>query len=329
MLYPQLIHLYSPAHFLTPVVSYLFVYYMLYPKQKWVKWHSFLFVPFLLHLVELIPFYIGPIANKVKEVELILKYHSLVNYPSEIGVFSPLVLAILKVVFTLALALASFYVVLHFIIKGKKFKGFIVSWMFSFTLLNLLSIVFIIAYVAGIIGFNNLRFSYADLLMNLAAFGNILFVLYRPSLLDGITFQSLVSRLQTEDRRSEPGEDAQKLMKYESYAARLETLFTEQEPFLDSDLTLEKTAKYLQISTKELSRTTAYIYELGYPDFVNSWRINYIIQQRNSDKQWQEYSQDMLAELSGFGSRQGLHNAVNRLHGTTPATFFSQKANKN
>jgi hypothetical protein len=36
----------------------------------------------------------------------------------------------------------------------------------------------------------------------------------------------------------------------------------------------------------------------------------------------------MLAELSGFGSRQGLHNAVNRLYRTTPAAFFTQKANK-
>jgi AraC-like DNA-binding protein len=93
---------------------------------------------------------------------------------------------------------------------------------------------------------------------------------------------------------------------------------------LDSELTLEKTAKKLQISTKDLSRTTAYIYELGYPDFVNSWRINYIVEQRHSDPKWQELSQDMLAEFSGFGSRQGLHNAVNRLHGTTPAMFFAQ-----
>jgi AraC-like DNA-binding protein len=198
--------------------------------------------------------------------------------------------------------------------------------LFTFSLLNLLSVVFIIAYVAGIIGFNNLRFSYADLLMHLAAFVNVGFVLYRPALLDGVSFQSLVLRLQEEDRKSEPGEDAEKLKRYEGYAKRLEEFFAKEMPFLDPDLTLDKTAKNLQISTKDLSRTTAYIYELGYPDFVNSWRINYIVEQRNSDKQWQEYSQDMLAELSGFGSRQSFHNAVNRLHGTTPASFFSERA---
>jgi AraC-like DNA-binding protein len=152
---------------------------------------------------------------------------------------------------------------------------------------------------------------------------NLAFVLYRPALLDGVSFQSLVLRLQEDKRQPEPDEDMDKLKKYEVIAKRLEEMFSEEKPFLDSELTLEKTAKKLQISTKDLSRTTSYIYELGYPDFVNSWRINYIVEQRNADPEWQEYSQDMLAELSGFGSRQGLHNAVNRLHGTTPAMFFA------
>ena len=228
--------------------------------------------------------------------------------------------------------IASFVLVMICIQKNRgkrRDNRFLLYWMLSYTSIGLVSIFFIIAYVMGIIGFNNLRFSYADLLMHLAAFVNVGFVLYRPSLLDGVSFKSLVLRLHEEDRKSEVGEDTEKLQKYEAYAARLEAFFTESKPFLDPDLSLEKTANQLQISTKELSRTTSYIYELGYPDFVNSWRINYIVEQKNLDRQWQEYSQDMLAELSGFGSRQGLHNAVNRLHGTTPATFFEEKANNN
>ena len=133
----------------------------------------------------------------------------------------------------------------------------------------------------------------------------------------------LVLRLQEDERIPEPDEQAEKLQKYEKYAARLEVYFADEKPFLDPDLNLEKTATKLQISTKSLSRTTSYIYQLGYPDFVNSWRINYIVEQRKYDPKWQNYSQDMLAELSGFGSRQGLHNAVHRLHGTTPALFFT------
>jgi AraC-like DNA-binding protein len=328
--YPHLYLVGSPIHFLAPPVAFLFIYFMLYPQRKWRVWQALLFLPFVLHLGELLPFYFGPLEVKMSQIQLVLQYKSLVDYPGTVTFFSPKLLSLLKLIHTSVYAFISFLMVLLQIIKNRnKYNRFVLKWMVTFTSLSLLSVVFIGAYVLGIIGFNNLRFSYADLLMHLAAFVNLGFVLYRPSLLDGVSFQSLVLRLDKGHRSSEPGEDVEKLRKYEGYAKQLESYFANEKPFLDPELSLEKTANKLQISTKDLSRTTAYIYELGYPDFVNSWRINYIVQQRNSDKHWQAYSQDMLAELSGFGSRQGLHNAVNRLHGTTPAAFFSKETNKN
>ncbi len=67
------------------------------------------------------------------------------------------------------------------------------------------------------------------------------------------------------------------------------------------------------------------MYDLNYPDFVNSWRINYILEQRKLDESWRTMSQDLLAEQAGFGSRQGLYNAVNKLHGVTPVQLFDKK----
>jgi hypothetical protein len=81
------------------------------------------------------------------------------------------------VAFTTSLAITTFTLVLDYIRKNKTKFSFVLNWLFTFSLLNLLSVVFIIAYVAGIIGFNNLRFSYADLLMHLAAFVNVVVAL--------------------------------------------------------------------------------------------------------------------------------------------------------
>jgi hypothetical protein len=67
------------------------------------------------------------------------------------------------------------------------------------------------------------------------------------------------------------------------------------------------------------------MYKFSYPDFVNSWRINYILEQRKQNPVWQNYSQEMLAEASGFGSRQGLYIAINKLYGMTPSAFFAAK----
>ena len=323
--YPHLYLIGSPIHFLAPPVAFSFVYFMLYPDQKCKIWHCLLLLPFALHLAELLPFYFGPVENKLREIELVMKYKSLVNYPGTVTYFPPKILSLLKVSGSTVYAIASFILVLNFIRKNSYKRSFVINWMLAYTSLSLLSVVFIIAYVLGIIGFNNLQFSYSDLLMHLAAFLNVGVVLYRPTLLDSATFQSLVSRLQAEDRKPEPEEDAEKLKKYEVYAQRLEEYFMKQMPFLQGEASLEVSAKRIEVSARELSRTTQYIYELNYPDFVNSWRINYILEKRKDDESWRTMSQDLLAEQSGFGSRQGLHNAINKLHNTTPAAFFAQK----
>lgn len=326
--YPHAFMLVSPIHFIAGPVGFLFVYFMLYPKRKFRVWQAVLFIPFVLHTLELLPFYFGPVEDKINQINLMLKYKSLVDFPGTVTFFSPRVLSIIKVTLSTGYALASFVLVVSYILKNKilvKANRFLVNWLLCYTALGLLSAVFVIAYVLEIIGFNNLQFSYSDLLMHLAAFVNIVVVLMRPALLDGVTFQSLVSRLHQEDRQAAPDEDAEKLQKYEQYAAQLEKYFVTDKPFLTEDVSLEGTAKKIGIPTRDLSRTVHYMYHLSYPDFVNSWRINYILEQRKGNELWKTFSQDVMAEQSGFGSRQGLHNAINRLHGMTPSTFFAQK----
>jgi AraC-like DNA-binding protein len=327
--YPHTFMLVSPIQFLAGPVGFLFVYFMLYPKRKFRVWQAVLFLPFVLHTAELMPFYFGPVEDKINEINLMLRYKSLVDFPGTVTFFSPKVLTFIKVILSTFCVLASFVLVILYILKNRislKFNRFLLNWMLSYTSLGLLSMVFIIAYVMGIIGFNNLQFSYADLLMHLAAFLNVGVVLIRPSLLDGVAFQSLVMHLQKEERVAEPDENAEKLKKYEKHAARLEQYFVTEKPFLTDEVGLEAMAKIMGISARELSRTVHYMYELSYPDFVNSWRINYILEQRKQNPAWQTYSQEMLAELSGFGSRQGMYIAINRLHGMTPAAFFATKA---
>jgi AraC-like DNA-binding protein len=301
---------------------------MLFPERKFRLWQALLFLPFLLHLVELIPFFLGPVENKIKEIQLVLEYKSLINYPGTATFFSPMTLSLLKLAFGIIYSISSFWIVIRFFRKNRRYytqNTFFFNWMFAFTSLSLLSIVCVIAYVVGFIGFNNLQFSYSDLLMHLSAFVNLGVVLYRPSLLDGASFQSLVMRLQKGKRQAEPDENAEKLQKYEKHASRLEQYFVTEKPFLTDEVGLEAMAKIMGISSRELSRTVHYMYELSYPDFVNSWRINYILEQRKQNPVWQTYSQEMLAEVSGFGSRQGLYIAINKLHGMTPAAFFAAK----
>jgi AraC-like DNA-binding protein len=301
---------------------------MLYPNRKFRVWQAILFLPFVLHTAEMMPYFFGPVEDKINEINLMFKHKSLIDFPGTFSFLSPKTLAIMKVFLSMIYSSTSFVLVILFIQKNRgsfKTNKFFFSWMLSFTVLGLLSIVFVIAYVLGIIGLNNLQFSYADLLMHLAAFLNLGIVLFRPELLDGVSLESLVMRLQVEKRQAAPDENSEKLMKYEKNARRLEHYFVTEKSFLMDEVGLEGMAKIMGISSRELSRTVHYMYELSYPDFVNSWRIAYLVEQLKLDVSWRNYSQDVLAEKSGFGSRQGLHNAVTKLYGMSPKAFFIEK----
>jgi AraC-like DNA-binding protein len=330
--YPEFFLVFSPVQFLHAPFGFLFVYFILYPTRKLTWWHAALFIPFTLHFIELLPYYFGPYENKVREVHLVMKYKSLIHYPGKATYFTPAILSLIKIIFSTVLAFASFLVVLFYIqlntLVAYKQNTFLLNWLLAFCILSLISAFFVIAYWLGIIGFNNLRFSYADLLMHLSAFVNIGFVLYRPTLLDGVSFHSLVTRLHAQDRNPELWESAAKLEKYVTYASELEKAFSTEQLFLASDLTLEKAGQLLGIKPKDLSRTSQYIYNLSFPDFVNSWRIAFIVDKQKHDEVWRSYSQEVLAELSGFGSRQSLNNATNRLHNLTSTRYFAQELQK-
>lgn len=327
--YPEFFMVFSPLQFLSSPTGFLFVYFILYPANKFRWWHYLLFVPFTLHLAELIPYYFGPYEEKVKQVHLVMKYKSLINYPGTVTYFPPKILSLLKVISTTIYAFASLIMVVTYIqlnpIELYKRNKFLLSWILAYCILSLISALFVIAYWLGIIGFNNLQFSYADLLMHLAAFVNIGFVLYNPTVLDGVSFKSLVIRLNSGDRNPEKGESDAKLASYLQYASLLEKAFSSEQLFLDPDLSLEKVSKLLGIKTKELSRTTHYVYDLSFPDFVSSWRIAYIVDMQKTNHNWRSYSQEILAEQSGFGSRQSLNNATNKLYKLTSARYFADQ----
>lgn len=329
--FPELALIQSPCHFLIAPVHFLFVFYILNPQKKFSKFFLLLFIPFILHLAEMIPFYFGPLENKIQEIQLIMKHKSLVNYPSQVNHLPTLVLSLLKVGLSFIYAFLSLGWVLYSIKRSSKAmylkNKWLLNWILIESSLGLASVVLSILYAVGVIGFNNLRFSYADTLMLMGSFVNLGVIVIRPALLNGTTFQSLVNRIY-ENKKPNTANDQKLLAKYESIAKQLEELFLVNKPFLDSSLRIESVAQSLGISTRDLSNAVQFMYKFSYPDFVSSWRINYIQEQLKYSAAWREYSQDVLAELSGFGSRQGLHNAIKRIHQTTPAQFFSAtKAN--
>lgn len=324
--YPHLFRVLSPFHFLFGPLAFLFLRYILTPNKKFTPWHCLHFLPFVLHALELMPFYFGPVENKLEEIQQVFHSQSLVNYVSHAGIVPIKIISLLKLVSIGGYAIAGIILLAKFIYKNSKAfyqkNKLILNWLIADATIRFVSLICVIAYATGKISFNNLNFSYADLLMHFDATFNVAVVFLFPYLLDGPQFTSLVHRLNEGDQMPEEDENPQKLQKYRKIAKSLEMLFEEEAIFLNPQLVQEHVAKRLQISVRELSRAISYVYGLSFPDFINTWRIQYLVEKRKSNVVWRSYSLEVLAESGGFGSRQGLSNATNRLYQTSPGKYF-------
>ena len=98
--YPEIVLIQSSAHFLFGPIHFLFVYFTLNPNNKFSNYFWLLFIPFVLHLAELLAFYIGPIYVKIIEVELFFRYKSLANYPNSIFHIPAFIMSCIKVALT-------------------------------------------------------------------------------------------------------------------------------------------------------------------------------------------------------------------------------------
>lgn len=99
----------------------------------------------------------------------------------------------------------------------------------------------------------------------------------------------------------------------------LNKLMTEQQPYLDSELTLMKLAEITQLSAHQLS----YIINTGFNDnffgYINNYRIEKAKQLlRQSDS---KYSILGIAFESGFNSKTTFNNTFKKITGLTPSEF--------
>lgn len=323
--YPEIVLIQSSAHFLFGPIHFLFVYFTLNPNNKFSNYFWLLFIPFVLHLAELLAFYIGPIYVKIIEVELFFRYKSLANYPNSIFHIPAFIMSCIKVALTLIYQLISLWLLFKFIQVKKRIKlknKILLNWLFLVSVLGIFSAFLSIFYLTGIISFNNFPFSYFDLLMILPTFFNLAILIMKPNILKVNNFQRLVFDLYENRQMGNSSYVSGCSNQFDSIAHQLEAFFILKKPYLDSNLRLGVIAIELNVSSRVLSQVIQYKYETTYSNFINSWRLNYITEQRALHEEWSNYSFDLLAEISGFSSRQSFYNAVKKIHGTTPTKFL-------
>jgi len=106
----------------------------------------------------------------------------------------------------------------------------------------------------------------------------------------------------------------------------LEAKMNEEKLFLQSDLTLEKLAVELNVSSKHLSQVIHKKYDTNFPDFVNNFRVKEVARLL-LNPEYDNYSLEGIAQLCGFKSRSVFNQAFKKIMGVTPS-FYKQSAKR-
>lgn len=107
---------------------------------------------------------------------------------------------------------------------------------------------------------------------------------------------------------------------------RLKSYLVEEKHFLDSELTLEKTAQALELSQGHLSKIINTELNVNFKEFINFLRVeeakNYLI-----DSEFSNYTLVAIGLEAGFNSKSAFNASFKKLTGTTPSQYKLQYKN--
>jgi AraC-like DNA-binding protein len=90
---------------------------------------------------------------------------------------------------------------------------------------------------------------------------------------------------------------------------------------LNKNLSLNQASLELGLPVREVSYIINNYYNNRFTDFVNGYRINYIIEQISSSY-LDQYTIESLALEAGFISKSGFYKSFKKLYNTTPSEYF-------
>lgn len=341
--YPHLFRIGSPLQYLIGPSSYFFVLLTLKPNTKLKFIHLLHLLPFVLHTLELIPFYISDEAEKRAFLYDIHK-NALALWNAPDGLFLSYRQHIM-----IKFSIMAVYIVLQWkLIYSYKRKwhsalkqtnSILLEWIRFDTFIKTLLNIFIL--ISVFLVHRNLIFTFlpsvfviADLVLGL------MYTLLYPSILTGIQPAVIdfgkpepnhTYSADTADQKEEGYDDLQDLPVYKSDAGQKEKVFLEletymqtEQPFLDENLSRLILAKKMHMPARKLSEMIKRETGLSFSDYVNAYRINYIEAKLLADNRWKEYTIEAMAIQAGFNTRAAYNNSLKRLKDETPTELLKR-----
>lgn len=320
-----------PLNFLIAPLSYLYVRAVLYNEKKLQKRDLIHAIPFVIVLINYIPFYILPVNEKIAVIQHSLNYWpSTFKYqagflPENFSILSRLILAIIYLVLQWNLILS--YKKNHKDTSIQVQISNVLKWLKLFTLTS--TVIFI-----GILGFmltvffipsyynDEFLMQIPSLLVSVGFFVMAAYLLTHPDILSGLPF------VKYKVVQSNVANDKSYMLPYinEDYTNEMEKIthfFEIEKPFLNKELNINQVSVALNIPARELSFIFNNHFGQRFTDFLNKYRIEHITKKINKEY-IANFTIEAIASEAGFASKSTFNLAFKKYHNCTPSEYFSK-----
>lgn len=340
--YSRMPHLWrsiSFASFLPATFSFLYVRAVLNQEFRFRRQDWWLFVPALLYILSMLPFYLQPASAKLELIHQLVANNDLIAQEPENlvpGGFS-----------TLARTFYGMGTSVAIIVLLKRWKNrlsfdttyiannrALYRWLVLFTavvMLFYLSVFFIVLshiyhwlHVWELIAF----------VISLTVLFIGVSLLARPSILygmqgwlqkesAGLSPQPLPAISQSEDNSS-TRKTSLSIAQGNEIKQVVETYLADQKPYLKPNYKLADLSTETGIPTYLLSAFINQQYGKNFNEFINDHRVDYLFQLLQTDKaQFENYTLEALGKKAGFNSRNAFIASVKRKTGMPPSEYYA------
>ncbi len=336
--YPHLWRVFGWASFSFAPLAYLYVRSILEQSYRFKKWDFLFFIPALLHIIGLIPFYILPAHEKVQFLEKVLSNPKMVTSEPE-SLWPEGSTLLLRVVVGLLATLGQVRLLARW--RKSHSSGFIQKEqnVVTFRWLSLFTLVMVIFW--GLIVVEMLLQFATPLNHNMTFIvtisGTILFVslylLVKPSILYGIRGWEKEPEKLTLPEAANPevtsaDEKSRNSVSYEhgiAYKQKLESHLKDNKPFRKRGYTMADLSKETNIPSHILSAFINQEYGKNFNELINEYRVNYLVHEMISSVDYSQYTLEALGNLAGFNSRAAFIAAVKKTTGKNPSEVFGRR----
>jgi len=326
------------ASFSFAPLAYLYTRSVLEQSYRFRTRDLLLFIPAVLHALNLLPFYLLPASEKVEIIKNAISNKKLIA--SEPEGFWPEGWSVWLRVLVGVISTTGGMILLkkwrpRILGKSDHEKQNVITFRWL-TLFNLTQAIFwIMIMTEFILHFTKKPDLNFTIIFTVA--GSILFVclylLVQPSILYGIKgwlqepeiLDSVPENITSKVEVIPAKKNTLSMEQGETYKHALESHFRENLPFRKNGYTISELSHELNIPSHQLSAFINQEYGKNFNELINEYRVDYLVENIKSSADHIQFTLEALGRDAGFNSRAAFISAVKKKTGKTPSELFGRR----